>query len=164
MTSKDDFTAEEWTQLETAPVYAGMGIITADPAITSIFKESAAMAKAMVQNPVPQGAEELVGGIVADLQKKAENKEKFEEPQFESKDPAAIMQQINDYVAASAATVDEKATPEEAQGYKEWLLSVAQSVAEAGREGGFLGIGSVQVSKKEEVVLSNYRNILGLNE
>ena len=49
MTTKDDFTAEEWTQLETAPVYAGMGIITADPAITSIFKESAAMAKAMVQ-------------------------------------------------------------------------------------------------------------------
>ena len=47
MTTKDDFTVEEWTQLQTAPVYAGMGIITADPAVTSIFKESAAMAKAM---------------------------------------------------------------------------------------------------------------------
>ena len=48
MSSKEDFTSEEWAQLQTAPVYAGMGIITADPAITSIFKESAALAKAML--------------------------------------------------------------------------------------------------------------------
>jgi len=164
MTTKDDFTAEEWTQLQTAPVYAGMGIITADPAITSIFKETSAMAKAMLQNPVPQGSEELVGGIVADFQKKAENKEKLEEPQFDTKDPEAIMQQIYDYVAASAAIVDAKAAPEEAQGYNEWVLGVAQSVAEAGREGGFLGIGSVQVSDQEKVVLANYKKILGLNE
>ena len=30
------------------------------------------------------------------------------------------------------------------------------------REGGFLGIGSVRVSDREEVVLSNYRKTLGL--
>jgi hypothetical protein len=162
MTTKDAFTAEEWTQLETAPIYAGMGIITADPAITSIFKETAALAKAVVQNPVPLGAQELVGGIVADFQAKAQNKEKFEEPQFDTKDPAAIMKQIYDYIGGAAAIVDEKASADEAQGYKEWMLGVAKSVAEAGKEGGFLGIGAVRVSDQEQTVLDNYSKTLGL--
>jgi hypothetical protein len=164
MTTKEAFTAEEWTQLETAPIYAGMGIIAADPAITSMFKETAALAKAVIQNPVPAGAEELVGGIVADFQKKADNKEKMEEPELESKDPEAIMQQIYDYVAGAAAIVDDKATAAEANGYKQWLLSVAQSVAEAGKEGGFLGIGAVRVSDQEKTVLANYSKTLGLTE
>ena len=43
-------------------------------------------------------------------------------------------------------------------------MSVAQSVAEAGKEGGFLGIGAVRVSEQEETVLSNYRKTLGLFE
>ena len=162
MTTKDDFTAEEWAQLENAPIYAGMGIITADPAVTSIFKESAALAKAMVQNPVPESAPDLVGGIVTEYQKKAENKEKFEEPHFDTKDPEEIMQQIYDYVAGAGAIVDEKATAEEAQGYKEWLMGVSQAVAEAGKEGGFLGIGAVRVSDEEKVVLANYSKTLGL--
>ena len=164
MTTKDTFTAEEWTKLEAAPVYAGMGIIAADPAITSMFKETAALAKAVVQNPVPAGAEDLVGGIVTDFQKKAENKEKLEEPDLNSKDPEAIMQQIYDYVGSAAAIVDAKATPAEAKGYKEWLLSVAKSVAEAGKEGGFLGIGAVRVSEQEQTVLDNFSKTLGLTK
>lgn len=163
MSTKDNFTAEEWAQLESAPIYAGMGIITADPAVTSIFKESAAMAKAMVQNPVPANAADLVGGIVADMKKKVDNKEKFEEPQFDTKDPESIMQQIYAYLGDTAAIVDKKAGAEEAQGYKEWLLSIAQSVAEAGKEGGFLGIGSVRVSEQEQTVLNNYSKTLGLS-
>jgi hypothetical protein len=163
MSTKDKFTAEEWAQLENAPIYAGMGIITADPAATSIFKESAAMAKAMVQSAIPEGGAELVGGIVADYQQKVQNKEKFDEPQFETKDPHAMMQQIYDYLGQTAAIVDAKATAEEAQAYKQWLLGISQAVAEAGREGGFLGIGSVRVSEQEQTVLDNYRKTLGLS-
>ncbi|MFN2103621.1 MAG: hypothetical protein ACK2UJ_02025 [Candidatus Promineifilaceae bacterium] len=162
MTTKADFTADEWAQIISAPVYAGMGIIAADPAITSMFKESAALAKAMLQNPVPEGGQELIGSIVAEMQSKADNKDKLEEPQFESKDPQAVMQQIYDYLSATIATLSGKATAAEITAYKEWLLSVAQSVAESGKEGGFLGIGAVRVSDKEETVLANYRKTLGL--
>jgi hypothetical protein len=162
MTNRDAFTTDEWAQLETAPIYAGMGIITSDPAITSIFKETAALAKAVVQNPIPVEAQDLVGGIVADFRKKAENKEKFKEPEFDTKDPQVIMQQIYDYVGGAAAIVDEKASAAEAQGYKEWMLGVAKSVAEAGKEGGFLGIGAVRVSDQEQTVLNNYSKTLGL--
>jgi hypothetical protein len=127
-----------------------------------MFKESAALAKAMLQNPVPEGGQELIGSIVAEMQSKADNKDKLEEPQFESKDPQAVMQQIYDYLSATIATLSGKATAAEITAYKEWLLSVAQSVAESGKEGGFLGIGAVRVSDKEETVLANYRKTLGL--
>jgi hypothetical protein len=162
MTTKSDFTADEWAQVMSAPVYAGMGIIAADPAITSMFKETASLAKAMLQNPIPEGGQELIGSIVAEMQNKAENKDKLEEPQFESKDPEAVMQQIYDFLGTTIATLNTKATPSETTAYKEWLLSVAQSVAESGKEGGFLGIGAVRVSDKEETVLANYRKVLGL--
>jgi hypothetical protein len=163
MTTKEDFTAEEWSQLENAPIYAGMGIITADPAATSIFKESAVMAKAMVQSPIPEGGADLVGGIVSDYQTKVQNKEKFDEPQFETKDPNEMMQKVYEFIGAAAAIVDQKATAEEAQAYKKWLLGISQAVAEAGREGGFLGIGSVRVSEQEQTVLDNYSKTLGLS-
>lgn len=163
MTTKEDFTADEWVQIEAAPVYAGMSIITADPAITSIFKETAALAKAMLQNPVPESAQDLVGGIVADMQARAANKDKMETPEFQSKDPAEIAKEIDAQISGAAAIVDAKATPAEATGYKEWIMDVAQSVAEAGREGGFLGIGSVRVSEQEQEALNKLRQTLGLS-
>jgi len=162
MTTKSDFTADEWAQVMSGPVYAGMGIIAADPAITSMFKETASLAKAMMQNPIPEGGQELIGSIVAEMQSKAESKDKLEEPQFDSKDPETIMQQIYDYIGSTITTLSAKASPAEVTAYKEWLLSVAQSVAESGKEGGFLGIGAVRVSDKEETVLANYRKVLGL--
>lgn len=164
MTIRDDFTADEWEKLENAPIYAGMAIITGDPALTSVFKESAAMAKALIENPIPSGGEELVGDIIADFRKKVENKEKFEEPEFESKDPQSVQTQLYEYLGDVAAIVDAKAPAAEAAGYKEWVMSVAQSVAEAGKEGGFLGIGAVRVSDQEKAVLSNLRGALGLAE
>ena len=46
--------------------------------------------------------------------------------------------------------------------FKRWLADIARATAEAGREGGFLGIGSVTVSDKEEVALTTLRRELGI--
>ena len=48
-----------------------------------------------------------------------------------------------------AALIDKKAKPDEAQGFKQWLVAVTQKVAEAAKEGGFLGFGGTQVSEQE---------------
>ncbi len=46
-----------------------------------------------------------------------------------------------------AALLDAKATAEEAAGYKGWLLDIARTVAQAGKEDqGFLGRGGVMVN------------------
>ena len=43
-----------------------------------------------------------------------------------------------------------------------WLLTVATATAEAGREGGFLGIGAVRVSEQEQAALAALKQALGL--
>ena len=41
------------------------------------------------------------------------------------------------------------ATPEEVDAYKRFVMTVAQTVASADKEGGFLGIGGKQISDAE---------------
>jgi hypothetical protein len=42
------------------------------------------------------------------------------------------------------------------------LVGLAQSTSEAGREGGFMGIGSVRVSDQEQAALAELKNALGV--
>ena len=56
---------------------------------------------------------------------------------------------------------EKKAKPDEAQGFKQWLVAVAQKVAEAAREGGFLGFGGTQVSEQEAATIKDLSTTLG---
>jgi hypothetical protein len=60
-----------------------------------------------------------------------------------------------------AALIEKKAKPEEAQGFKQWLVTVAQRVAEAAKEGGFLGFGGTQVSEQETATIKELSTALG---
>jgi hypothetical protein len=54
-----------------------------------------------------------------------------------------------------------RATPDEAAGYREWLLRIALTVASAGKEDqGFLGRGGVQVNDEERAALQEVASIL----
>ena len=55
-----------------------------------------------------------------------------------------------------------KATPEEAETFRAWLIMSAQDAAEAAKEGGFMGIGAVRVSEGEQAMLAKLREILGV--
>jgi hypothetical protein len=59
-----------------------------------------------------------------------------------------------------SAVLDAKA-PQDAAGFKTWLLTISQNVAEASAEGGFLGIGGVQVSDAEKATLADISKALG---
>jgi hypothetical protein len=61
------------------------------------------------------------------------------------------------------AVLDTKAAPEEKAGFCTWLLTVASATAEAGREGGFLGIGAVRVSEQEQAALRELQQAFGLS-
>lgn len=162
MSAKENFTTAEWAQLLQAPMYAGMSIISSDVGLTSVPKETAAMIRAIVENPIPDGAGDVVGALVSDMKEMAENRDKMVQPEFTAKDPEGIKAEITAELTGIAALVDSKLSSTEAAGYKEWVYSVAQSVAEAGKEGGFLGIGAVRVSEQEEAALAALRTDLGL--
>jgi len=63
---------------------------------------------------------------------------------------------------ALASLVDRKASKEEAEGVKRWLVAIAQRTAEAAKEGGFLGIGGTRVSETETVAIRDVARALGV--
>ena len=49
--------------------------------------------------------------------------------------------------------VSAKASPDEAQGYRDWLKDAAREAADAAKEGGFFGFHAVRVSGGEQRML-----------
>ena len=56
--------------------------------------------------------------------------------------------------------VTQKATPEEAAAFREWLLTAARRAAEAAKEGGFLGFRAERVSEGEQQMLDKLADVL----
>ncbi len=59
------------------------------------------------------------------------------------------------------ALIEKKSKPE-AQGFNQWLVSVAQKVSEAAKEGGFLGFGGTRVSEQEAATIKELSAALGV--
>ena len=57
--------------------------------------------------------------------------------------------------------VTQKATPEEAAAFREWLLDAAKRAAEAAKEGGFMGFKAERVSEGEQRMLDKLGEVLG---
>ena len=49
--------------------------------------------------------------------------------------------------------MEERATPEEAEEYRDFILRLADVVAHAHKEGGVLGIGGKEVSEEEQATI-----------
>ena len=70
---------------------------------------------------------------------------------------AVTSQQLHE----ATAILDAKATPAEIDGYKTFVMRVAQTVASAHKEGGFLGIGGKEISDTENQALDQISAALG---
>jgi hypothetical protein len=118
----------------------------------------------VIQKADPPGhARELVADIAADFEQMTEEKESFAQDQIpKSADQETAKRYILDKVREGVDIVAEKADSLEVLGFKQWLVAVATAVAEAAKEGGFLGIGGQYVSQREESALEEISNTLGL--
>lgn len=154
MTTKTDFTEEEWDQLLQSPIQVGFYIIFADPGFTGMFREFKALFNAIFEQPVPDAASELVNSLMVDIEDKSKNREELpgsdDLPKGQPEDEMAKMLRIIEDVAVLLET---KASSEEAADFKEWLFGVGKAVSEAAKEGGHFGFGGERVSKKEKYAL-----------
>ena len=161
MTTKADYTEDEWAGLLRAPVTVGSYIIVADPSVMAMLSEMQGMMQAIQVQQAPDAAQELVAAVVADIVAMASRQEKMAPPQVEKgQDPRP---QIMSELQQDLAVLDTKAPPDEKAGFCAWLLTVANATAEAGREGGFLGIGAVRVSEQEKAALDELKQAFGLS-
>lgn len=160
MTTKSAYTDQEWEALLNSPVLAGSYIIVSDISVTAMPREMKGLFNAIMAQDAPAGAQELVAALVADLVKRSEQKENLEQvPLEDNQDPRpAMLESLNQ----SLSVLDEKGDPGERAAFSRWLVNVAQATAEAGREGGFLGIGAVRVSEQEQAALAELEQAFGL--
>src|SRR5262245_19599379 len=73
--------------------------------------------------------------------------------------PADAVQRSLANLKEVSAILNAKA-PQDAPAFKAWLQTISQNVAEASSEGGFLGIGGVQVSDTEKATLADISKAL----
>ena len=81
---------------------------------------------------------------------------------FTGSKPPEIKAKCIDTLRQVADVVDTKA-PGDAVAFKTWLRQISQHVAEAAKEGGFLGIGGVAVSDAEKATLAEVSKALKLS-
>src|SRR3954453_20336604 len=158
MTSKTDFTEEEWIRLARAPLVAGMAISLADPGgpIESI-KESSAGIRTVLEAAQSGEHGELVQALARDVAEKARalrNPMAGVRPKGrDSRD------EVLDELRAVSALLVEKTTPEERAQFVDWLRTAAQNTATAAKEGGFLGFNAELVSEREQQMLDTLAGI-----
>ena len=159
MTTKSNFTEEEWVRIRRAPFVAGMAISLADPGgPIEMAKETIATLKSATN---PPSREQLLAEIALDIQSMTQQKQN---PlgDYRVTDGKRAGQQILDELRSVQQIVASKATPEEANAYSQWLVATAQTAADAAKEGGFMGFRAEQVSQGEKSMLDQVRSALGI--
>lgn len=161
MTGLDAFDPADRPRIAALPMLVGMAVTAADPGgLWGAIKESTAMAGALTKargtqdNPLIAGAVEnfsssegrsAVTSILKD--------------EVKGKDPKAIVDALVGEIGRLSSLIASK-EPAAAPGFNAWLLDIAQSVAEAGTEGGFMGFGGVKVSPEETATLDRLKSAL----
>ena len=144
MTGKSDFSEEEWKTVLEGPPSAG--VIVGAAARGGTFKESFAMAKAYVEARQQHGQSELLDEIES-------ARPEIDHSRFRSYDElkTAGLQHLRDAVAV----LERKATPEEIDAYRRFVMSVAERVASAHREDG------VEISGPERAAMDEVAAAIG---
>ncbi|WP_046862407.1 hypothetical protein [Microvirga massiliensis] len=163
MAGKANFTPEEWARVVASPMVAGMAITAADPSgLWGLLKETMSSGWALLEAKQEAGANPLAKAVADDITTSETRTAARDsvQAQFKGVQLAEFKGKAIEELRAVAALVDAKA-PEDAAGFKAWLREVAQKVAEAGTEGGFLGFGGVAVSDAERATLAEISSALG---
>jgi hypothetical protein len=144
MTTKAAFSPEEWKTVLEGPPTAGMMVVTA--ARGGMFRETIAMSKAYVEARAQHGESELLDEIVA-------AKPHVDHTRYHSAEE--LREHGLGQLRSAAALLEAKATPEELDGYRRFVLTLANKVAAAHREEG------QSVSPAEEEAIQQITAALG---
>lgn len=143
MASRTDFTPEEWHLILEAPPSAGMIVVTAQRG--GSFRETIAMAKAYSEARQQHGKSELLDDIVAAKPERDHTHyHSFEE----------LKEQGLRHLRESVGLLTTKATPEEVEEYRRFIVTLSQKVAAAHREHG------QEVSEAEQTAINDISEAL----
>ena len=149
MTGKADFTEDEWKVVLEGPTSAGMIVIAAERG--GSVRESFSMAKAYTDARGHHGESELLDEIVS-------TKPEMDKPHAHSTEE--LTDDLLENIRNAIELLEQKATADEVEAYRQFTLSLAPKDAEA-RKSGFLGLSGERVSEAEEQALAALTEAIG---
>jgi hypothetical protein len=149
VTGKADFTEEEWKTVLEAPPSAGLIVIASDRG--GSVRESFSMAKAYTEARKEHGESELLDEIVT-------AKPEMDHTRYHS--PEELKEASLKHITDAVGLLEAKATPEELDEYKKFIIELAHRVAEARKEG-FMGLSGERVSDDEKAAIEEVEAALG---
>jgi hypothetical protein len=147
MTSKADFSPQEWATVLEGPPSAGILVATA--ARSGTFRETFAIGKAYAEARQHHGASELLDEIVA-------ARPEVDRTRFQS--PEELRQRSLAHLRDAVDVLQRKATPQEVEDYRRFVGTLAEKVANAHREEG------VAVSGAEQTAIDEISKSLGAGD
>ena len=133
MTTKADFTEQEWNAVLEGPPSAGMIVVTASSGGT--FRETFAIGKAYAEARKQHGASELLDEIVT-------AKPEIDHTRYGTIDE--LRQHGLQHIRDAVEVLGRKGTPEELEDYRRFVLALAERVADAHKEEGMTVSGPEQ--------------------
>jgi hypothetical protein len=153
MSTKADYSTEEWKAIAGAPMVAGLLITSADPGNpVGIAQQAMAVGNAIKQSTLGD-APDIVKAVVEGVKSGNGRPELPDIPAGDwSETNGALMTAIK-----SAVRTVERKSPSEVEAYKTWLAVVAAKVSWATKE---VGVRGPLVKADEEVALEQLADVL----
>jgi hypothetical protein len=139
VTGKADFTQEEWQLVLEGPPSAGLIVVTAQRG--GSFRETIAIAKAYAEARRQHGESELLDEIVS-------AKPETDHTRYHSAEE--LKEQGLQHLRDAIAVLERRATPEEVEDYRRFVLNLAEKVANAHRENG-QSVGPAEQAAIDEI-------------
>lgn len=164
MTTKADFTPEQWQLLLDVPIMIGMGVMVAGKSGLGTMKESFALNQEIMDAVKEHADNELIQAVVNARVKGKEKStaESISDNPYARTGRDGLVDAAVEKCSQVCSLLNEKCTETEALEYKQWSMKIGEKVAMAASEGGFLGFGGEQVSENEKLALAKISQALGV--
>lgn len=162
---KDTFTEDEWFLLLSTPSMIGASVAAAGQSGLGTLKEAVASLETISGAAKAYPNNELITELVKRVENRDEAKaqaQKYTEKakaKLQGKKPDQLTQEMLEDTKKVVALLKQKA-PNALEDYRQWSLAVAEKVANAAKEGGFLGFGGERVSAEEKALIDNIKAAL----
>ena len=171
MNVRADFDDDEWFLLGSTPAMIAAAMSSAAPSgVIGTIKEMTAGMRGMVEGRDEHAGSPLIAALLERAGNWDEAKEKARDYRERSKarleeagvtSREALQEQVIADCRRASRLVGERRGADEAKVYATWCAEIARDVAEAAREGGFLGFGGERVSAEERAMLGRIEQALG---